>query len=311
MNNSEEQQGESQLLDMMKKNLEEEPEDDGPNKFPPNFQPLNSEPFNNNPSQENTQNKNKQDTEPNYEDFLNSAGDKLISGLSKLNLGNNSSIQNISPKKQESNNYFQNPMMNMNMNNKKNQKDLAFNYYFGSGIQGDPSKKGGEHSGQTVSSQILEHLGFNPNNDNELNEQQFKNYFNNQMNDNNKNKDEKIDNNKFKLNQNNISNPNQQGNMMMNINFQNKNNNQNVGLKENMINQNQVNNNKTNNLNINNQMMQMNNNMNVGGNIQYNKMDQRIRNALQQNPTHTTCVPAASAITSPRRCISGSTGRCR
>ena len=42
MNNSEEQQGESQLLDMMKKNLEEEPEDDGPNKFPPNFQPLNS-----------------------------------------------------------------------------------------------------------------------------------------------------------------------------------------------------------------------------------------------------------------------------
>ena len=123
MNNLEEQQGESQLLGIMKKNLEEEPEDDGPNKFPQNFHPLNSEPFNNNMSQDNTLNKNKQDTEPNYDDFLNSGGDKLISGLSKLNLGNNSSNQVISPKKQEQSNYFQNPMINMNMNNKSNQKD--------------------------------------------------------------------------------------------------------------------------------------------------------------------------------------------
>ena len=283
MNNLEEQQGESQLLGIMKKNLEEEPEDDGPNKFPQNFHPLNSEHFNNNISQDNNLNKNKQDTEPNYDDFLNSGGDKLISGLSKLNLGNNTSNQAISPKKQEQSNYFQNPMINMNMNNKSNQKDLAFNYYFGSGMQGDPSKKGGENNTQTVSSQFLEHLGLTQN-DSDMNEPQFKNYFNNQINDNtsqndNDNVNEK-DNDIYQLNQNNMS-QNPQGKMMMNMNFQNR-NNQKINLNDNMMKPNQDSN-KMNNINMNNRMIQMSNNMNNLGNIPYNKMDPRIRNMLQQN----------------------------
>ena len=293
MNNQEDQHGGSQLLNIMKSNLEEEQDEEETNNFSPNFQSLNSEQFNNNVNQE--KNKNKQDTSQNYDDFLNAGGDKLISNLAKLNLGNNSSNQNsnISPKKIESNNYFQNPMVNKNMNNKKNQKDLAFNYYFGSGIQGDPSNKGGESGGQTVSSQILEHLGLNVNNDNnDINEQQFKNYFNNQgqgNENNNINKDEKIENNMYKFNKNNI-NQNPQGKIMMN--FQNKNNNNNINQKmdfnvnENMIMQNQNNNNtlnNINNLNINNQMMQMNNNMNMGINLPYNNMDPRIRNIIQQN----------------------------
>ena len=283
MSNPEEQQGGSHLLNIMKKNLDEEPEEEGPNKFSPNFHPLNSLGFNNKNNQEQSQNKTKQDTETNYDDFLNAGGDKLISGLAKLNLGNNSS-----QKKHESNNYVQNPIMNMN--SKNNQKDLAFNYFFGSGIQGDSSKKGGESGGQTVSSQFLEHLRLNSNNDNnEINEQHFKNYLNNQGNDiNNQNEDESQENNMYKLNQNNM-NQNQQGKIMMNMNFQNKNNNnQKMNLNENTLNQNQNNNNKLNNLNmnnmnINNQMMQMNNNMNMGGNIPYNNMDPRIRNMIQQN----------------------------
>ena len=70
MSNLEDQQAESQLLGIMKKNFEEEPEDDGTNKFPQNFHPLNSEPFNNNINQDNTLNKNKQDSEPNYDDKI-------------------------------------------------------------------------------------------------------------------------------------------------------------------------------------------------------------------------------------------------
>ena len=288
--NPEEQTAGSQLLDIMKKNYEEDQDDEVPNKFSSNFHPLNPESFNNNINSDNNKNKSKQDTDPNYDDFLNAGGDKLISGLNKLNLGNNSLNSNISPKKPEQSNFFQNPMMNMNMNNKNNQKDLAFNYYFG--MQGEQGKKGVESGNQNVSSQILEHLRFNQNIDHDINEQQFKNYFNNQANDNNKkNDDEKIENNMYKLNTNNNNlNLNQQQKMILNMNFQNK--NQKIGLNEDIINQNQnQNNNKMpnmNNLNLNNQMMQMQmnnnlNNMNLGQNIQLNKMDPRIRNIIQQN----------------------------
>ena len=102
---------------------------------------------------------------------------------------------------------------------KNNQKDLAFNYYFGSGIQGDPSKKGGEPGVPMVSSQILEHFGYNNinnDNNNDINEQQYKFYFNNQQNDNNnQNEDEKNDSNNI--------NQNQEGKIIMNMNFPNKN----------------------------------------------------------------------------------------
>jgi hypothetical protein len=242
MSNQEEQQGGSQLLNIMKNHLEEDPDEEGPNKFSPNFLPINPENFNANINQEKS--KPKQDTAQNFDE------DKIISNFSKLNLGSNPLNLNISPKKIESNNYFQNPMMNKNMNNKNNQKDLAFNYYFGSGIQGSPTNKGGETGGQTVSSHILEHLGLNPNNDNNnnnndinINEQQFKNYFNNQANGDNQNEEEKIENNLYKLNpnqnQNNINNmnQNQQQKMMINMNFQNNNNND-LNFNENMIKQN-------------------------------------------------------------------------
>ena len=293
MSNQEEQPNGSQLLGIMKKNIEAEQEDDESNKFPPNFQSSNSGPFNNNINSENSQSITNQDTEPAYDDFLNVGGDKLISGLNRLNLGNNSSNQTISPKKIESNNFFQNPMKNLNMNNKNNQKDLAFNYYFGNGIQGDLSKKAGESGSQTVSSQILERLGYNNinnENNNDINEQQYKFYFNNQQSDNNnQNDDEKNDNNPQKFSPN-IINQNQEGQMMINMNFPNKNiNNQKMNLNENMLNQNNNNINKMNIPNINKQMMQMNNNMNninnlnLGGNIQFNQMDPRIRNIIQQN----------------------------
>jgi hypothetical protein len=279
MSNQGEQQTESQLLDIMKKNLEEGQEEDNSNKFPPNFQPINSE---------NIKNKNKQENDPNYEDFLNAGTEKLISGLNKLNLGNNSSNPTISPKKPESMNYFQNPMMNMNMSNQNNQKDLAFNYYFGSGLKNDSIKKNVENPGQDVSSQFLEHLRFNPNN-NDINEQQLKNFFNNKQNDeNNLNEEEKIENDMYKMNSNNNMILNQQGKIILNMNFQNKNN---FGLNENLLKQNQNQNNlnninNLNNLNLNNQMMQKNNNinnMNLGANMQFNKMDPRIRNMIQQN----------------------------
>ena len=275
MNNPEEQQTESPLIDIMKKRFEEDQDNESSNKFPSHFQP---ESFNNNANSENSQNKNKQENEPNY-DFLNAGGDKLISSLNQLNLGNNnSSNPSISPKKLEPN-FFQNPMANMNINNKNNQ-DLAFNYYFGSGMQNDSSKKIGENN---VSSQILEHLRFN--NDNDVNEQNFKNYFNKQGNDNNNQKeDEKIENNIFKFGQNNIG-QNQPEKMMINMNFQNKNNiNQKLGLNENMIRQNKnINMNNLNNLNVNNQKQLNNINMDMGGNLQFNQMDPRIRNMIQQN----------------------------
>lgn len=232
MNNQEEQQGDSHLIDIMKKHFEEEPEEDASNKFHQDLHPLNAEPYNNLDTK-NVQNKSKQDSEQNYEAFLNAGGDKLISNFNKLSLGNNTSNQNqtISPKKIEHSNFFQNP--NINMNNKNNQKDLAFNYFFGSGLQTDLSKKTSDNSGKTVSSQILEHLGFNPNNDNEK-EQQFKNYLLNKANENNnQNEDLLIKNNSYKLNpNNNLNNLNninqsQQGKMMINMNFPNKNNNNN------------------------------------------------------------------------------------
>ena len=277
MSNQGEQKTGSQLLDIMNKNLEEEQveeqEEDTSNKFGPNFQSINSE---------NIKSKNKQENESNYEDFLNSGTEKLISGLNKLNLGNNSSNPTISPKKPESLNYFQNPMINMSMNSQNNQKDLAFNYYFGSGIQSDSMKKNVENSGQDASSQFLERLRFNPNN-NEINEQQLKNFLNNIKNDeNNKNEKEKIEKDMLKMNPNNM-NLNQQGKMILNMNFQNKNN---FGLNENMIKQNQ-NQNNINNLNLSNQMTQSNNNninnMNLGPNMQFNQMDPRVRNMIQQN----------------------------
>ena len=272
--NPEEQTAESQLLDIMKKNYEEDQDEEVQNKFSSNFHPLNPESFNNNINSENIKSKPKQDADPNYDDFLNAGGDKLISGLNKLNLGNNSLNSNISQKKPEQSNFFQNPLLNMNMNNKNNQKDLAFNYYFG--MQSERGKKGVESGNQNVSSQILEHLRFNQHIDHDINEQQFKNYFNNQATDNNKkNDEEKIENNMYKLNPNNNNiNLNQQQKMILNMNFQNK--NQKIGLNEDIVNQNQnQNNNKMpnmNNLNLNNQMMQMqmNNNlinMNFGQNI--------------------------------------------
>ena len=114
MSNHEEPQSGSQLLNIMKKNFEEDPYEEGPNKFSPNFLPINPEHFNSNINQE--KNKPKQDTSQIYDE------EKIISSFSKLNLGNNSLNVNISPKKLESNNFFQNPMMNKNMNNKNNQK---------------------------------------------------------------------------------------------------------------------------------------------------------------------------------------------
>ena len=293
MNSQEEQQGGSQLLNMMKKNYEKEQDDDTPSKFSQNFHPLNSESMSNNINSDNTKNKIKPESDPNYDDFLNAGGDKLISGLNKLNLGNISSNPNTSPKKPEMNNFFQNPMMNMNLTNKNNQKDLAFNYYFGNTMQNDQTKKENETGGQNVSSKILEHLRFNqniPNMDNDINEPQFKNYFNNKVNDNNQNEDVKIEKDIYNKNNNNINmNPNEQEKILLNMNFQN-NNRQRIGLNvnENMTN-NQNNNkiNNINNINMNKQMMQMNNNLNNinmggAGNIQFNNMDPRIRNMIQQ-----------------------------
>ena len=77
MNNQGEEQTGSQLLDLMKKGLEEDQEEDTSNKFPSNFQPINSE---------NIKNKIKQENDPNYKDFLNSGTEKLINDLNKLNL---------------------------------------------------------------------------------------------------------------------------------------------------------------------------------------------------------------------------------
>ena len=292
MNNSEEQHDGNPILDMMKKTYEKEQEDEIPNKFNQNFNPLNSESMCNNINSDNSKNKTKKEIDPNYDDFLNSAGDKLISSLNKLNLGNNSSNPNASPKKPEMSNFFQNPMMNMNLNNKNNQKDLAFNYYFGNAMQNEQTKKENEAEGQNVSSQILDHFKFNqniPNMDNEINEPQFKNYLNNKVNDSNQNEDEKRQ--KVIYNNNNNKFQSEQEKMLLNMNFQN-NNRQRMGLNinENIINQNNniINNmNNMNNMNMNKQMMQMNNNLNninmdVGGNIQFNNMDPRIRYMMQQ-----------------------------
>ena len=290
MNNPEEQQEGSQFLDMMKKNYEKEQEEEIPNKFNQNFHQLDSESPNIINS-DNTKNKTKQEIDPNYDDFLNAGGEKLISGLNKLNIGNISSNPNTSPKKPEMSNFFQNPMMNMNLGNKNNQKDLAFNYYFGNAMQNEQTKKENEKGGQSVPSEILEHFRFNqniPNMDNDMNEPQYKNYFNNKVNDNHQNEDEKIE--KEIYNNNNNMNQSEQEKRLLNMNFQN-NNRQRMGLNinENILNQNnnKINNmNNMNNMNISKQMMQMNNNLNNinigGGNIQFNNMDPRIRNLLQQ-----------------------------
>ena len=114
MSNEEEPQSGSQLLNIMKKNLEEDPDEEGPNKFSPNFLPINPEQINSNINQE--KNKPNQDTSQNYDE------EKIISSFSKLNLGNNSLNVNISQKKLESNNFVQNQMMNKNMNNKTTKK---------------------------------------------------------------------------------------------------------------------------------------------------------------------------------------------
>ena len=74
--NTEEHTAGSQLLDIMKKNYEEDQDDEVPNKFSSNFHQLNPESFNNNINSENIKTKPKQDTDPNYDDFLNVGGDK-------------------------------------------------------------------------------------------------------------------------------------------------------------------------------------------------------------------------------------------
>ena len=89
-------------------------------------------PINSNNSSENAQNKNQKNIEPNYEE--------IVSGLSKLGLDESSKQKFSSIKKPEQNNYFQNPKMNNN--NKNNQKEMgAFNYFFGSNMQGSDLSK--------------------------------------------------------------------------------------------------------------------------------------------------------------------------
>ena len=168
MKNQEEQERENPLMNLINKNIDDENEiNQQNNKYRQNnINPIHQyyNPIINNQSS----NKNPKDIEPNYEELLNRFG--------KLELDESSKIKISSPKKPEQNNYFQNPMMN---NNKNNQKEMgAFNYFFGSGMQGgDLSKKIGENP-------LLGQLGYNLNNEQNIED----------------NKEEKKENNNYKMN---------------------------------------------------------------------------------------------------------------
>lgn len=319
-NNPEQQQGESQLLGNMKKNTEEEEDDESSNNFSSNFHSLNPESFNANNNIENNSGKNIQEVEPNYDEFLNSpSGEKLISSFAKLNLGNPGAGGNgLSPKKNEGNNYFQNPMSNMN--NKSNPKDLAFNYYFGEGFHNDSlSKRVNEQSNKVPSTQeIMEQLMLNSNQEREMkNPQKLGADFNLQQNElsqgqipgqnsqyllNEKEERNIIDDN-YPLNTNSnninniinedINNPIQMNKGIMNqlrdnnINFNNNINNLNhPNQKIDLMNMGNNNNfmmgnlPSNNNNNNNNQMIQANNTIGMPYN---NNLQQRLRNMIQQN----------------------------
>ena len=236
MKNQEEQERENPLMNLINKNIDDENEiNQQNNKYRQNnINPIHQyyNPIINNQSS----NKNPKDIEPNYEELLNRFG--------KLELDESSKIKISSPKKPEQNNYFQNPMMN---NNKNNQKEMgAFNYFFGNGMQGgDLSKKIGENP-------LLGQLGYNLNNEQNIED----------------NKEEKKENNNYKMNYKygNNNDINQQEKIMM------MKNNNNIKANNNMMSMQMDNNNMNINLNNNN-----------GNNINYNNMDPRIRNIIQQN----------------------------
>ena len=231
MSNPEEHSGENPLLNLIQKHNQV-------------FNPINE-----NNSPENIQNKNQKNIEPNYEE--------LVSGFSKLGLDESSKQKISSPKKPEQNNFFQNPMMNNNKNNKKEMG--AFNYFFGSNMQG---------------SDLSKQLGYNDENE-----------------DNTDEKEEEKDKNNFKnmnINMNNFNNLVPQEKMMFPKNNQkeimnnnklimqmNNNNNMNINLNmdprfRNMIqpnmmigdNQNNQGQNQNQNLMMNNFQRGQNNNMN-------------------------------------------------
>ena len=267
MSNSEKHQEENPLMNLIQKNFEEEKEPDNlKDEFTQNIKSLNHEFDGMNDGSQNNQ-KN-QDT--NYEE--------LVSSLSKLGLNESSKSKMLPNKKQEQNNNFFNPMnMNMNMNNKNNQKDMgAFNYFFGGAIQDDFSKKLGENSG--VSSQILDQLGYNQNNEkntennpeiNEENQQEEKNNFKIKFNNNNMNM-----NQKEKMKKKNNQKMMQTNNMMMQMNNNNNNiqfNNNVIPNFRNMIQQDQQNMMMGNNNNIQNLQMNQNPNQNLMMNYQRNQ----------------------------------------
>ena len=222
MSNPEEHAGENPLLNLIQKSNQV-------------FNPIND-----NNSPENAQNMNQKSMEPNYEE--------LVSGFSKLGLDESSKQKISSPKKPEQTNFFQNPMMN----NNKNKKEMgAFNYFFGSHMQG---------------SDLSKQLGYND--DNELNHVEKKkkkdrnNIYKN-MNDFNNlisqekmmipknNQNEIINNNKLMMQINN-------NNMKMNMDPRFRNMiqpNMMIGDNQNNLNQNQ-------NLMMNNFQRGQNNNMN-------------------------------------------------
>jgi len=121
------------------------------NQIDQNFNQINA--INTNNPLENVPSPNQKNQE-NYEE--------LLSKFTKLGFDESSKAKLSSTKKPEQyNNFFQNPNMSNN-NNKNNQKESdAFNYFFGSGMQGgDLSKKMGENP------TILGELGLNEINNN-------------------------------------------------------------------------------------------------------------------------------------------------
>ena len=133
MSNPEEHQGENPLMNLIQKTKDF-------NQVNPDLNQIDQ----NNPL-ENAQINNKKNIEPNYEE--------IVSGLGKLGLEDYQKQKNSFSKKQEQNNFFQNPKMN----NKNNQNDMgAFNYFFGNNMIGaDFSKQ----------------FGYNQNNNEENNEE--------------------------------------------------------------------------------------------------------------------------------------------
>ena len=241
MSNPDEQhQGENPLMNLIHKTNEL-------NQMNQDFNPNNK----NNPL-ENSQNKTQNNMEPNY--------DELVSGLAKLGLDESSKLKIPSIKKQEQSNFFQNPMMNKN-----NQKDMAFNYFFGNNIQ---------------RSDLSKQLGFNPN-IKDLNEE------NNEENEGEGEENNDKNNNEFNnINNNFIS----QENIMMQLNNKNENNN------KQMV---QMNNNMNNNVNLNldprirnmlQQNMMQGNNLNnpnqqiMMNNLQISHNNNNTNNNMNNNP---------------------------